>query len=122
MENNLQDRIQYKQEGDYFVPDMKLPPQSDKPLGKYGLKRRQYLMEHRPITYSQMLQMEELWQHLHEVDEAANNRLEQLMPDLAKAAGATEQLKAEDMMKWVGLMNNCKAQAEEIIFEELIYV
>lgn len=121
MENNLQDRIQYKQEGNYLVPDMKLPPQSDKPLGKYGLKRRQYLMEHRPITYSQMLQMEELWQHLHEVDEAANNRLEQLMPDLAKAAGATEQLKAEDMMKWVGLMNNCRAQAEEIIFEELIY-
>ena len=78
-------------------------------------------MEHRPITYSQMLQMEELWQHLHEVDEAANNRLEQLMPELAKAAGATEQLQAEDMMKWVGLMNNCKAQAEEIIFEELIY-
>lgn len=121
MENNLQDRIQYKQEGDYFVPDMKLPPQSDKPLGKYGLMRRRYLMEHRPITYSQMLQMEELWQHLHEVDEAANNRLEQLMPELAKAAGATEQLKAKDMMKWVGLMNNCKAQAEEIIFEELIY-
>lgn len=121
MENNLQDRIQYKQEGNYLVPDMKLPPQSDKPLGKYGLKRRQYLMEHRPITYSQMLQMEELWQHLHEVDEAANNRLEQLMPELAKAAGATEQLKAEDMMKWVGLMNNCRAQAEEIIFEELIY-
>ncbi|MEF2795922.1 MAG: TnpV protein, partial [Hydrogeniiclostridium sp.] len=76
----------------------------------------------KPITYSHLLLREELTPHLYEVDEAANNRLHQLMPALAKEAGATEQLKAEDMMRWVGLMNACKAQAEEIIFAELIYV
>jgi hypothetical protein len=55
------------------------------------------------------------------IDEAANRRLEQMMPELAKQAGATEPLKASDPLKWVGLMNNCKAQAEEIILNELVF-
>lgn len=55
------------------------------------------------------------------MDETANQRLEQMMPELAKAAGVTESLKASDPMRWVGLMNNCKAQAEEMILTELIY-
>ena len=117
----IRNNIQYVQQGDYLVPDLKVPPQPERSLGKYGLMRRRYLEEHRQITYNNLLLTGELTAHLHEVDEAANNRLEQLMPELAKAAGATEQLKAEDMMKWVGLMNNCKAQAEEIIYAELIY-
>ena len=58
--------------------------------------------------------------HLREIDETANSRLEQMMPRLAEAAGATEQLKASDPMQWVGLMNTCKAQAEEILLAELI--
>ena len=58
--------------------------------------------------------------HLQEVDETAHQRLEQMMPQLAKEAGATEALKAENPMKWVGLMNTCKAQAEEILMAELI--
>ena len=60
------------------------------------------------------------YQHLLEIDETAQSRLEQMMPQLAKEAGATEELKASDPMKWVGLMNNCKAQAEEILMAELI--
>ena len=119
--DEIRNSIRYVQKGDYLVPDLEEPKNPDKPLGKYGLMRLRYLEEHKPITYNHLLLSEELTPHLYEVDEAANNRLEQLMPELAKAAGATEQLKAEDMMKWVGLMNNCKAQAEEIIFEELIY-
>ena len=63
---------------------------------------------------------EKLYPHLAEIDETANRRLEQMMPKLAEAAGATEQLKARDPMKWVGLMNTCKAQAEEILLAELI--
>ena len=63
----------------------------------------------------------DLPQHLLEIDETANSRLEQMMPQLAAAAGATEQLKARDPMKWVGLMNTCKAQAEEILMAELIH-
>ena len=68
-----------------------------------------------------MLLRETLYPHLREIDQTARERLEQMMPELAKEAGATEQLKASDPMKWVGLMNNCKAQAEEILKAELIY-
>lgn len=118
----IRNSIKFVQKGDYLVPDMEEPENPTEPLGKYGLMRLRYLKEHKPITYSHLLLREELTPHLYEVDEAANNRLHQLMTALAKEAGATEQLKAEDMMRWVGLMNACKAQAEEIIFAELIYV
>lgn len=120
--DEIRNSIQYVQVGDYLLPDLELPPPPKYPLGKYGMMRETFLKEHREITYNQLLLTGQLTPHLYEVDEAANNRLHQLMPALAKEAGATEQLKAEDMMRWVGLMNACKAQAEEIIFAELIYV
>ena len=110
----------YIQNGDYQIPDLKLSQQPEKPLGKYGRMRKTYLKEHRPILYNQMLLSEKLYQHLLEIDETAQNRLEQMMPQLAKEAGATEELKARDPMKWVGLMNTCKVQAEEILMAELI--
>lgn len=116
MENNLS----YIQNGDYLIPNLKLTEQPSKPLGKYGRMRKTYLKEHRPILYNQLLMTEKLYPHLAEIDETANRRLEQMMPQLAEAAGATEQLKARDPMKWVGLMNTCKAQAEEILLTELI--
>ena len=83
--------------------------------------RRTYLKEHRPGLFNRLTLNGTLFSHLLEIEDAANSRLEQMMPELAKAAGVTEQLKASDPMKWVGLMNNCKAQAEEIIMSELIY-
>ncbi|MCC3360950.1 TnpV protein [Holdemanella porci] len=110
----------YIQNGDYLIPDLKLSQQPEKTLGKYGRMRKTYLKEHRPILYNQMLLSEKLYPHLLEIDETAQNRLEQMMPQLAKGAGATEELKASDPMKWVGLMNTCKAQAEEILMAELI--
>ena len=116
MENNLT----YTQNGDYLIPDLKLSEQQSKPLGKYGRMRKAYLKQHRPILYNQLLMSEKLYPHLIEIDETAQSRLEQMMPRLAEAAGATEQLKAADPMKWVGLMNTCKAQAEEILMAELI--
>ncbi len=116
MENNLT----YTQNGDYLIPDLKLSGQPEKPLGKYGRMRKAYLKQHRPILYNQLLMSEKLYPHLIEIDETAQSRLEQMMPRLAEAAGATEQLKAADPMKWVGLMNTCKAQAEEILMAELI--
>ena len=73
-----------------------------------------------PVIYNQMLLSGSLFPHLQEVDETAHQRLEQMMPQLAKDAGATEELKARDPMQWVGLMNTCKAQAEEILMAELI--
>ena len=94
--------------------------QPPKPLGKYGRLRKAYLKEHRPLIYNQLLMTEKLYPHLLEIDETAQSRLEQMMPQLAEAAGATEALKAADPMQWVGLMNTCKAQAEEILMMELI--
>ena len=113
--------LHYIQNGDYQIPALILeeqPPQ--KPLGKYGRMRKTYLKEHRTALYNSLLLTGKLTAHLQEIDEAANSRLELLVPGLAKAAGATEILKASDPMRWVGLMNNCKAQAEEIILTELI--
>ena len=118
MENNLT----YKTSGEFQVPDLSLRknPQSQ-PLGKYGRMRQTYLREHRPILWNQMILSETLFSHLREIDEAANRRLEQMMPELMKSAGVTEALKAADPLKWTGLMNTCKAQAEEVILAELIY-
>ena len=117
MENSLT----YTMNGDYQIPDLKLTEQPEKPLGKYGRMRKAYLKEHRPLIYNQLLLTEKLYPHLIEIDETAQIRLEQMMPQLAKDAGATEQLKASDPMRWVGLMNTCKAQAEEILMAELIH-
>ena len=112
--------LTFTRNGDYLIPDLKLSEQPEKPLGKYGRMRKAYLKEHRPILYNQLLMSEKLYPHLIEIDETAQSRLEQMMPRLAEAAGATEQLKASDPMQWVGLMNTCKAQAEEILLAELI--
>ena len=117
MENSLT----YTMNGDYQIPDLKLTEQPEKPLGKYGRMRKAYLKEHRPLIYNQLLLTEKLYPHLIEIDETAQSRLEQMMPQLAQDAGATEQLKASDPMRWVGLMNTCKAQAEEILMAELIH-
>ena len=116
----MKNPMTYIQNGDYLIPDLKLSEQPTKPLGKYGRMRKAYLKEHRPILYNHLLLSEKLYPHLLEIDETAQSRLEQLMPRLAESAGATERLKASDPMKWVGLMNTCKAQAEEILMAELI--
>ena len=113
--------LTYTQAGDYLFPNLGLPEQPERDLGKYGRMRRTYLKEHRPGLFNRLTLKGTLFQHLLEIEDAANSRLEQMMPGLAEAAGATERLKASDPMKWVGLMNNCKAQAEEIILTELIY-
>ena len=117
----MKNELTYTQVGDVLLPDLTLGEQPDRDLGKYGRMRRTYLKEHRPGLFNRLTLNGTLFSHLLEIEDAANSRLEQMMPELAKAAGATEQLKASDPMKWVGLMNNCKAQAEEIIMSELIY-
>ena len=117
----MKNPMNYIQNGDYLIPDLKLSEQPTKPLGKYGRMRKAYLKEHRPILYNQLLMSEKLYPHLIEIEETAQQRLEQMMPQLAEAAGATEALKVRDPMQWVGLMNSCKAQAEEILLAELIH-
>ena len=91
-------------------------------IGHYGRLRKAYLEQYRPDLYTALIASEKLYPHLAETEQAARDMLDYLMPRLAREAGATEALKAADPMKWVGLMNNSKARAEEIIRHELIYV
>ena len=112
--------IIYLENGDYLIPNLTVS-EKVRPIGKYGRMRRTFLKEHRPILFNSLVVTGKLFPHLLEIEDAANSRLEQMMPDMAKAAGATEALKTADPMKWVGLMNNLKAQAEEIILTELIH-
>ena len=113
--------LTYTKNGDYLVPGLSLSQQEEQPLGKYGRMRKAYLKEHRPVLWSSLILSEQLYPHLREIDETANSRLEQMMSELMKAAGVTESLKASDPMKWAGLMNTLKAQAEEVILTELVY-
>lgn len=113
--------LNYRANGDYLIPDLSLSETAETPLGKYGRMRKTYLREHRPVLFSNLLLSEKLYPHLREIDKTAQSRLETMMPKLMEAAGISEKLKAEDPMRWVGLMNNCKAQAEETILRELVY-
>ena len=90
-------------------------------LGKYGRMRKQYLQAHKQEIYNSLLLSGTLHTHLLEIDHTARKRLELMMPEMAKAAGATEDLKARDPLRWAGLMNTCKAQVEEVILSELIW-
>ena len=113
--------IQYQHSGDYLIPNVTLGTTETQPLMKYGRMRKQYLKEHRPILFNKLLLNGQLQSHLLEVQESANRRLEQMIPEMAQRSGVTEELKANDQIAWVGQMNVLKAQAEEIILEELIY-
>ena len=113
--------LTYTRSGDYWIPNLSLSQQETQSLGKYGRLRKKYLQEHRPVLWNSLILSEKLYPHLREIDETANRQLEQMMPALMQSAGVTEALKASDPMKWVGLMNSLKAQAEEVILTELIY-
>lgn len=105
----------------YEIPAIGLSEAATENLSKYGLMRKQYLQAHRPEFYNSLLLSGTLYAHLLEIDQTARKRLELMMPELAKAAGATNELKSCDPMRWEGLMNTCKMQAEEIILTELIW-
>ena len=113
-------KLTYTRCGDYYIPDLKLSEQPEAPIGKYGRMRRRYLKEHRPGLYSSMILSEKLYPHLLEIDRAARERMDAMLPRMMEAAGVTEELKSRDPMRWVGLMNTLKAQAEEVILAELI--
>ena len=114
-------QLNYIQNGDYLIPDMGLTEQEQKPLGKYGMMRRKYLEENRSGLYTRMILNGTLMEHLQEIEETAQMRLETIMDSLKAANGVTEDLKATDQMGWVARMNALKNQAEEMIFSELIF-
>ena len=109
----------YRQEGDYFLPNLTVP--ESVPAGIWGQRRRQYLQKHRKAFYNALLLSGKLDTHLAEIDLQAEETFSQLVKQMAAQEGITEQLKANNQMRWVGLMNICKTQAEEIVYTELIY-
>ena len=111
--------LTYTMQGNYLLPNLEVP-ESPK-VGKYGMLRRSFLRSHRKALYTGMMLSDRLNPHLEEVDKAANTMLEKLISKMAQEQGVTEALKASDPMRWVGLMNNIKASAEEVVLKELVY-
>ncbi|MEE0110071.1 MAG: TnpV protein [Oscillospiraceae bacterium] len=112
--------INYIRSGDYFIPDLKLPEET-RPIGKWGRMHREYLKEHHPIQYTNLVLSCKLWTYLADLNEQAQERLDRIVQQMKEAEGVAEALKAADPMAWVQRMNNIAARAEEIIREELIY-
>ena len=111
--------IAYRTVNDVQIPNLSLP--ETEPIGRYGRMRQRYIKEHRPVLWNRLVLTGALYEHLHEIETAAQRRIDLMLPKLAAEAGATESLKAADPLKWTGLMNACKAQAEEVVLSELIY-
>ena len=106
--------------GDYFIPDLKQPEET-RPIGKWGRMHREYLKEHHPIRFNNLVLSGNLWTYLAELNEQAQQRKETLIAQMQSTEGITEALKAADPISWSQRMNNITARAEEIMREELIY-
>ena len=113
--------ITYSKCGDYLIPNLVLEDTEVQPIGQYGRMRKRYLKEHRPVLYSNLLLSGKLFQHLAEIDEACEERMELLTSQMARQEGVTEALKAADQMEWVRRMNNIQNRAEEIVLHDLVY-
>ena len=113
--------VTYHWEGDFLIPDLVLSDTTDYHVGKYGRLRHRYLKEHRRVLFNIMLTNETLAKHVADIDAACRERLDVLIPAMAKQEGVTEQLKATDQMEWVRRMNSIKNRAEEIVLQELVY-
>ena len=115
---NMSSNLSYTQTGDYLLPNLTLH-QPKTPLGKYGRMRRNYLKQYRPVLYNSMLLNGTLYPHLMELEQTAENRMQQTMAQLLKQNPAPD--KEQNQMAWVQHMNSLRAQAEELVLNELIY-
>ena len=113
--------MSYTLHGDYYLPDLVLR-EEEPTYGKYGILRKQFLKEHRSARYQYLLLTGKLNEHLNQTDQEAREQVEMLMKQMSEKQGVTEELKAQDQMEWVRLMNNIKASAEEIVLKNMIYV
>ena len=111
----------YRQVGNYFIPNIVSQDDSNYQIGKYGRMRRSYLKEYRKILYNNYVLEGTLFKHLAEIDQACNERIENIISAMAKQEGVTEALKATNQMEWVRYMNSIRNRAEEIILTELVY-
>ena len=114
--------IEYRLEGDYYIPNLSMTKEEKITLNKYGRMRLKYQKEYKKANYTIMLMDGTLNTHLKELQETADNRVQQFIIELKVKSDLTEDMKNTDMLYWVGTMNSIKAQAEEIVFSELIYI
>ena len=110
----------YELSGEYYIPCLELPEEEQRPIGKYGRMRKRYLKEHRRGLYTNLLTTCELLKHLADIEEEAQDFMDNTVREMAKAEGVTEQLKAADQMEWVRRMNSIHNRAEEILLREVI--
>ena len=110
----------YELQGDYYLPCLTLPPEEEKPIGIWGQRHKHFLKEHRKATYTTLLTSGKLNTYLAEVDQQAQECFERLIEQMKQAQKVTEQLKLENPMLWVGIMNEIRARAMEIINAEMI--
>ena len=124
MEKHIYDEkngLSYTLHGDYYLPDLVLN-EEESSYGKYGMLRKQFLKEHKSARYQYLLLTGNLTEHLNQIDQEARMQVEILMEQMAEKQGVTEELKAQDQMAWVRLMNNIKTSAEEIVLKNIVYV
>lgn len=114
-------KITYTQQGDYLLPDLKLPEQPKVEIGIWGKRHLKYIENYRPILYTNLLTSCKLSAYLAEIDEQAEDMFFRLVKQLAEKEGLTEQFKADNQMLWVARMNNIRNRATEIVNTELIY-
>jgi len=113
--------LTYRNVGDYLIPNLMLKPKPPMILGKYAYLRRKYLHDHRRVLYLNLLTSDKLDDHLWDIEQTALERMETITTMMAASEGMTEELKAKDPIKWIGLMNSIRSSAEETILAELIY-
>ena len=111
--------LTYRTEGDYRLPNLDVPEAPK--VGKYGMLRRSYLRKNKSGIYTGMMLSGKLDSHLAEIDRQATEMVDSQTSRMAAEQGVNESLKASDPMKWVGLMNNIQASAEEVALTELVY-
>ena len=114
--------IEYIRNGDYYLPNLVLAEQKKIQLNKYGRLRLDYLKNHKKVEYAILFMDNKLTDHLEEVQEIATQRVEEIIKSLKQQSNLTEEMKNTDQLYWIGMMNNFKNQAEEIVLKELIYV
>ena len=121
MEKSLLEQMggTYRQEGDYFLPNLAVPENA--PAGIWGQRRRQYLREHRKALYNTLLLSGKLDSHLADINQQADDMFSQLVEQIAEQESITEQLKADSQMEWAGRMNNIRSAVEEIVNTEIIF-
>ena len=110
----------YELIGDYYIPVLTLPSEEQCSIGKWGRMHRDYLKEHRPILFNDLILNGQLWIYLSDLNEQAQERLALIIEQMQQAEGVTEDLKATDQMAWIGAMNSIRSRAEEIILQEMI--